>query len=92
MFSRAGKSTNTIHLAFADPDRLKNVQSRISGFMGKTMDTDFAPKAQNAADTIKQIMSPHSKSSEQEMARKIFESGLKGSGIKQNPNQSASEA
>ena len=35
MFSRAGKSTNNLYLAFQDKDKLKNIQSRVATYLGR---------------------------------------------------------
>ena len=35
MFSRSGKSTNSLYLCFQDKDKLKNVQSKVARFIGK---------------------------------------------------------
>lgn len=49
MFSRAGKSTNNLYLAFQDKERLNTVQSKVAAFLGKTADQD------KAQETISQI-------------------------------------
>lgn len=58
MFSRAGKSTNSLYLVFQEKDKLSSVQSKVAHFMGKSVDIDKGNNEPNAADAIKSIMAP----------------------------------
>lgn len=71
MFSRAGKSTNTMYLAFQDKDKLLNVNSKVANFIGAAKDNNTEEKT-SAVDAMKAMMSPN-KSSELEVTRRIFE-------------------
>ena len=58
MFSRAGKSTTSQYLAFQDPEKLAEIQSKVTAFMGKPAEsTQQAPK-KSPAEELKAAMDP----------------------------------
>ena len=57
MFSRAGKSTNNLYLAFQDKDKLKSVQSKVAAFLGKENDQDKDKEQISQIDQIRNMMS-----------------------------------
>lgn len=92
MFSRAGKSTNSLYLVFQEKDKLSTVQSKVAHFMGKSVDLDTSHKEVSPADAIKSLMAPGGvKGGDQEMARRIFEQGWKGQFVKGNTKQTDQE-
>lgn len=57
MYSRSGKSTNNLYLAFQDKERLNSVQSKVAAFLGKDMDQQEKDKeAVSQFDNIRSIM------------------------------------
>lgn len=57
MFSRAGKSTNNLYLAFQDKERLNTVQSKVAAFLGKQKDPDKEKDNISQIDQIRNLMS-----------------------------------
>jgi hypothetical protein len=47
MFSRAGKSTNNLYLAFQDKDKLKLVQSKVTEALGLDKEAENMQKTSN---------------------------------------------
>ena len=79
MFSRAGKSTTSQYLAFQDPEKLADIQSKVANYMGKLqVDTSNIPK-KSPAEELKAAMDPKQalKKSDKEFAKLIFEQGWK---------------
>ena len=89
MFSRAGKSTNTMYLAFQDKNKLDNVISKVSNFIG--IDKAVRDEKVSASDALKAMMSPN-KSSDMEITNKIFRQGLKAAGLNNQNRQTGSQA
>ena len=56
MFSRAGKSTNNLYLAFQDKERLNTVQSKVATYLGKTQDLDKSKEPVSQIDQIRNLM------------------------------------
>ena len=56
MFSRAGKSTNNLYLAFQDKDKLKNIQSRVAAFLGKENEKDANKESMSQIDQVRNFM------------------------------------
>ena len=56
MFSRSGKSTNNLYLAFQDKEKLKNVQSRVAAYLGKAGDQDKANENMSQIDQIRNFI------------------------------------
>lgn len=57
MFSRAGKSTNNLYLAFQDKDKLKNIQSRVAAFLGKADEHSKSKDMISQMDQVRNFMS-----------------------------------
>ena len=61
MFSRAGKSTNNLYLAFQDKERLNAVQSKVAAFLGKSSEGDKSEQVNAQIDALRNIMSDENK-------------------------------